>query len=55
MLRGLRASAKDPSNTLISPDSILSALTMTANGAKGNTLEEMKGVFGVKDIADYSA
>ena len=55
MLRGLRASAKDPSNTLISPDSILSALTMTANGAKGDTLEEMKGVFGVKDIADYSA
>ncbi|MCR5097699.1 MAG: serpin family protein [Lachnospiraceae bacterium] len=55
MLKGLRAAEKDPSNTLISPDSILSCLSMTANGAKGDTLAEMKKVFGVKDIADYSA
>ena len=55
MLRGLRASAKDPSNTLISPDSILSCLAMTANGAKGDTRTEMEQFFGTKDIADYSA
>lgn len=34
-------------NTLISPLSILQALSMTANGAKGETLEQMEEVFGV--------
>ena len=55
MLKGLRAAEKNPANTLISPDSILSCLSMTANGAAGDTLSEMKGVLGVKDVADYSA
>ncbi len=54
MLKGLRASEKNPVNTLISPDSILSCLTMTANGASGDTLSEMKKVFGVKDMAAFS-
>lgn len=36
----------DSKNILISPLSILSALAMTANGADGDTLEEMKKAFG---------
>ena len=55
MLTGLRSAQKDPSNTLISPDSILSCLTMVGNGADGATLDEMKKVFGVDDMADYSS
>ena len=34
-------------NVLISPASILSALGMTANGAKGETLAQMEAVFGL--------
>ena len=34
-------------NTLISPVSVLSALGMTANGARENTLAEMEAVFGL--------
>lgn len=34
-------------NTLISPLSVLSALAMTANGAKGDTLSQMEELFGV--------
>ena len=34
-------------NVLISPISILAALAMTANGAKGETLTQMENVFGV--------
>ena len=34
-------------NTLISPVSVLSALGMTANGARENTLVEMEAVFGL--------
>ena len=54
LLKGLRKAEKNPSNTLISPDSILSCLSMTANGANGDTLTEMKKVFGVKDVREYS-
>ena len=54
MLKGLRSSEKNPANILISPDSILSCLTMTANGAAGETRSEMERVLGVKDISDYS-
>ena len=42
-------------NTLISPDSILSALVMTENGAKGKTLSEMKLVLsGGISATDYN-
>lgn len=34
-------------NVLISPLSVLTALSMTANGAKGETLEQMESVFGM--------
>ncbi len=33
-------------NVMISPDSIITALAMTQNGAKGATLEEMLGILG---------
>jgi len=36
----------DENNTLLSPISIMYALTMTANGADGNTLAEMEKVLG---------
>ncbi|MBR1674740.1 MAG: serpin family protein [Eubacterium sp.] len=40
-------STKEPGkNIMISPDSIITALAMTANGAKGETLEEMLGILG---------
>ena len=44
-------------NVLISPLSILSALTMTANGARGETLEQMEEVFGmpVSELSSYLA
>ena len=35
-------------NTLVSPISVLTALGMTANGAKANTLKEMEEVFGLE-------
>ena len=38
---------KKGENVLISPISILAALAMTANGAKGETLTQMEQVFGV--------
>ena len=37
-------------NTLISPVSILSALGMTANGARENTLSQMEEVFGLSRV-----
>ncbi|MEE1030991.1 MAG: serpin family protein [Ruminococcus sp.] len=42
-------------NTLISPLSVMSALTMTANGADNETLEQMEAVFGlpVEDLNNY--
>lgn len=39
--------AEEGDNTLISPLSVLSALAMTANGARGNTLSQMEDVFGL--------
>ena len=43
------------SNVMVSPVSILSALAMTANGAKGNTLTQMEAAFGlsVAEINEY--
>lgn len=46
-VRMFQQSAKNGENTLISPISIISALAMTANGAKENTLSEMENVFGL--------
>ncbi len=44
-----------PENTLVSPLSVLCALAMTANGAKGETLAQMENVFGlsVPELNDY--
>ncbi|MBR4026387.1 MAG: serpin family protein [Lachnospiraceae bacterium] len=40
-------SFEEKENTLLSPISILSALSMTANGARGETLEQMQMFFGM--------
>ena len=47
-VRLFQHSAEDGKNTLISPLSVLTALSMTANGAKGNTLAQMEDVFGIQ-------
>lgn len=41
----------DGENTLISPQSVLLALSMTANGANGATREEMEQVLGMDPVA----
>ncbi len=46
-VRLFQASAEDEKNTLISPLSVLSALAMTANGAKGETLLQIEAVLGM--------
>lgn len=46
-LRIFQASAEDGKNTLISPLSVLCALSMTANGADGETLAQMESVLGM--------
>ena len=46
-LKLFRESCKQNENTLISPLSVLCALSMTANGAKGETLSQMESVFGL--------
>ena len=46
-VRLFRASEKSGENTLISPLSVLCALAMTANGAEGETLEQMEAVLGM--------
>ena len=43
----LQNTMKDGENTLISPLSVMLALSMTANGAKGETLEQMEQVLGL--------
>ena len=45
-LRLLRGSLEEGENALISPVSVYAALSMTANGAKGNTLAQMEAVLG---------
>ena len=47
-IRLLRASMEEGKNTLISPISVLAALSMTANGAEGETLTQMETVLGQK-------
>lgn len=46
-VRLLQASNQSGKNTMISPISVLYALAMTANGAKGETLAEMEAVLGM--------
>lgn len=46
-VRLFKANEKDGENTLISPLSVLCALSMTANGAKGQTLSQMESVLGL--------
>ena len=46
-LRLFQNCLKDGENTLVSPLSVLSALSMTANGADGNTLAQMEETFGL--------
>lgn len=46
-IRLFQSSEKSGKNTLISPLSVLYALAMTANGAEGETLEQMESVFGM--------
>lgn len=54
-LRLFKASAKEDENTLISPLSVLYALSMTANGAEKETLAEMESVLGLStgELNDY--
>ena len=54
-VRLFQASRTPGSSTLVSPFSVLSALSMTANGAHGNTLAQMEEVFGisVEELNDY--
>ena len=47
-VRLFQGSAEEGKNTLISPLSVLSALAMTANGAKEDTLSQMESVLGMK-------
>ena len=46
-VRLFKASMEDGKNTLISPRSVLVALSMTANGADGETLSQMERVLGM--------
>lgn len=45
-LKLFKESADDGKNSLVSPLSVMLALAMTANGASGNTLEEMESLLG---------
>ncbi len=47
-LRLFQTAKQDGENTLVSPLSVLCALAMTANGAKGETREQMEAVLGMK-------
>lgn len=42
----LQATCDEEENTLVSPMSVLSALAMTANGARGETLAQMEDILG---------
>ena len=54
-VRLFQASAKNGENTLVSPLSVLCALAMTANGAEGETREQMEAVLGmtVEELNQY--
>ena len=50
-LRLLRQEMEDGENVLLSPLSILCALSMTANGARGETLAQMEQVLGMPVVS----
>lgn len=52
--RLFKEAVKGESNALISPVSVIMALAMTANGAKGETLEQIEAVLGL-DVASLNA
>lgn len=52
-VRLFQKSLESEKNTLISPLSVINALAMTANGAKGETLSQMEQVFGA-DISSLN-
>lgn len=54
-VRLLKATHKDGENTLVSPLSVLCALSMTANGANGETRAQMESVLGmsVEELNEY--
>ena len=55
MLKYLSANENDKTrNILISPDSILTAMAMTENGAENNTLLEMETAFGGMHVDEFS-
>lgn len=47
-VRLLQGTIDGKKNTLVSPFSVICALGMTANGAEGQTLEQMEQVFGIQ-------
>ncbi len=47
-VRLYKACSKNGQNTLVSPLSVMSALSMTANGANGETLSQMEKALGIK-------
>lgn len=49
--RLFKESLKDEKNALISPTSVITALTMAANGAKGDTLKEIETMLGMNVAA----
>ncbi len=53
-VRLLGATMKDGKNTLVSPLSVLTALSMTANGAAGDTQAQLEKTLGAS-TADYNA
>jgi serpin B len=50
-----RMLASEPGNVAVSPYSVAIALGMTANGARGRTLEEMLGVLDASDAGSLNA
>ena len=52
--RLFKEAVKGEANALISPVSVIMALAMTANGAKGETLEQIESVLGL-DVASLNA
>lgn len=54
-IRLFKATQEDGKNTLISPLSVLCALSMTVNGAQKETLEQMQAVLGMssKELNEY--
>ncbi|MBO5230188.1 MAG: serpin family protein [Clostridia bacterium] len=52
--RLFKEAVKGEANALISPVSVIMALAMTANGAKGETLEQIEAVLGL-DVASLNA